>query len=45
MRKLAQNLLDAVGNTPLVKVPFKTEAKIFAKLESGNIEITACKFA
>ncbi|KKQ01848.1 MAG: Cysteine synthase [Parcubacteria group bacterium GW2011_GWA2_36_24] len=36
MRKLAQNLLDAVGNTPLVKVPFKTEAKIFAKLEYLN---------
>ncbi len=36
MRKLSQNLLDAIGNTPLVKVPFKTEARIFAKLEYLN---------
>ena len=36
MTTLSQNLLDVVGNTPLVKVPFNTEAKIFAKLEYLN---------
>ncbi|MEK7140453.1 MAG: pyridoxal-phosphate dependent enzyme, partial [Patescibacteria group bacterium] len=36
MRKTSQNLLDVIGNTPLVKVPFDTQAKIFAKLEYLN---------
>jgi cystathionine beta-synthase len=36
MRKLSHNLLDAIGNTPLVQVPFKTKAQIFAKLEYLN---------
>ena len=36
MRKLTHNLLDVIGNTPLVKVPFKTKAQIFAKLEYLN---------
>ncbi|MFA6077150.1 MAG: cysteine synthase family protein [Candidatus Paceibacterota bacterium] len=36
MKKLSQSLLDVIGNTPLVKVPFKSEAKIFAKLEYLN---------
>src|SRR3989338_7187134 len=36
MRKLSQNLLEAIGNTPLVKVPFTSQAKIFAKLEYLN---------
>src|SRR3989339_1844057 len=36
MRKKTNNLLDAIGNTPLVRVPFNTPAKIFAKLEYLN---------
>jgi len=36
MRKKTNNCLDAIGNTPLVKVPFNTPAKIFAKLEYLN---------
>ncbi|TSC77622.1 MAG: Uncharacterized protein G01um101424_245 [Parcubacteria group bacterium Gr01-1014_24] len=36
MRKLSNNLLDAIGNTPLVKIPFNTPAKVFAKLEYLN---------
>jgi cystathionine beta-synthase len=36
MRKLSHNLLDAIGDTPLVRIPFKTKAKIFAKLEYLN---------
>lgn len=36
MRKPTNNLLDAIGDTPLVKVPFETQAKIFAKLEYLN---------
>src|SRR3989338_2500309 len=36
MRKLTNNVLDAVGNTPLVKVPFNSPAQIFAKLEYLN---------
>src|SRR3989338_8320431 len=36
MRKPPLNLLDVVGNTPLVKVPFNTKAKVFAKLEYLN---------
>lgn len=31
-----ENLLDAIGNTPLVKVPFDTSATIYAKLEYLN---------
>lgn len=31
-----QNLLDAIGNTPLVRVNFKTEAQVYAKLEYLN---------
>ncbi len=30
------SLLDAIGNTPLVKLPFKTDGKIYAKLEYLN---------
>lgn len=36
MRKPSYNLLDAIGNTPLIKIPFNTPAKIFAKLEYLN---------
>ena len=36
MRKPTNNVLDAVGNTPLVKVPFNSPAQIFAKLEYLN---------
>lgn len=36
MRKPTHNLLDAIGNTPLVEIPFKTKAQIFAKLEYLN---------
>ena len=36
MKKPAQDLLRAIGNTPLVKVPLNTKAKIFAKLEYLN---------
>jgi cystathionine beta-synthase len=36
MRKQTQNLLDAIGNTPLIKIPFKTKAQVFAKLEYLN---------
>ncbi|HTE48361.1 MAG TPA: cysteine synthase family protein [Candidatus Paceibacterota bacterium] len=36
MRKASLSLLDAIGNTPLVRVPFNTEAKVFAKLEYLN---------
>ncbi|MFA6520625.1 MAG: cysteine synthase family protein [Candidatus Paceibacterota bacterium] len=36
MRKSTQNLLDAIGNTPLIRVSFKTKGEIFAKLEYLN---------
>ena len=36
MRKPTHNILDAIGNTPIVEVPFNTEARIFAKLEYLN---------
>ena len=36
MKKLAHNLLEAIGDTSLVKVPFNTSAEIFAKLEYLN---------
>lgn len=36
MRKSSNDLLDIIGNTPLVKISFKTKAKIFAKLEYLN---------
>ena len=36
MKKQPTNLLGAIGNTPLVRIPFKTKAKIFAKLEYLN---------
>jgi len=36
MRELSHNLLDAIGNTPLVRVPFDSSAEIFAKLEYLN---------
>lgn len=36
MREATHNLLDAIGNTPLVKIPFDTPVKIFAKLEYLN---------
>jgi cystathionine beta-synthase len=36
MRKLTNNLLDAIGNTPLVKIPFDAPVQIFAKLEYLN---------
>lgn len=34
--KIYNNLLDAIGNTPLVQVNFNTPAKIYAKLEYLN---------
>jgi cystathionine beta-synthase len=34
--KANKSLLDAIGNTPLVRVPFNTKAKVFAKLEYLN---------
>lgn len=36
MRAQVNSLFDAIGNTPLVKVPFDTSAGIFAKLEYLN---------
>src|SRR3989338_9927212 len=36
MKKSSKNLLHAIGNTPLVKIPFNTQAGIFAKLEYLN---------
>ena len=36
MRKPTYNLLDAIGNTPLVKIPLDSSAEIFAKLEYLN---------
>src|SRR3990167_7060265 len=36
MRKPSKDLLDVIGNTPLVGVPFNTKAQIFAKLEYLN---------
>ena len=36
MRKPSKNLLDVIGNTPMVRVPFNTKAQIFAKLEYLN---------
>lgn len=42
------NLLDIIGNTPLVKVNFKTPAQVYAKLESfnpgGSIKDRSAKF-
>jgi cystathionine beta-synthase len=34
--KIFNTLLEAIGNTPLVRVPFKTPAKVYAKLEYLN---------
>jgi cystathionine beta-synthase len=34
--KIFNSLLDAIGNTPLVRVPFNTPAKVYAKLEYLN---------
>ncbi len=36
MKKKSKDLLSAIGNTPLVRVPFNTEAQVFAKLEYLN---------
>ena len=36
MSEKAKNVLNAIGNTPLVEVPFDTKAKVFAKLEYLN---------
>jgi cystathionine beta-synthase len=36
LNRSSKGLLGAIGNTPLVKIPFKTSAKIFAKLEYLN---------
>jgi cystathionine beta-synthase len=36
MKKISQSLLETIGNTPLVKIPFKTKAQVFAKLEYLN---------
>ena len=33
---LYKSLLPAIGNTPLLKVPFKSPAQLFAKLEYLN---------
>jgi cystathionine beta-synthase len=51
MKKIQNNLLDAIGNTPLVRVPFevgKNNPKIFAKLEylnpGGSVKDRSAKF-
>ncbi len=36
MRKIYKNLLEVIGGTPLVAVPFGGEAEVFAKLEYLN---------
>lgn len=40
--------MEAIGNTPLVKVPFKTKAEVFAKLEylnpGGSIKDRSARF-
>ena len=36
MRKQTNDLLDAIGNTPLINVPFDKEKRVFAKLEYLN---------
>jgi cystathionine beta-synthase len=45
---MPQNLIDIIGHTPLVKVPFNTEAQVFAKLEylnpGGSIKDRSAKF-
>ncbi len=46
--KCYKNLLQAIGNTPLVRVPFDSPAKIYAKLEylnpGGSIKDRAALF-
>ena len=34
--KLFDNLLHAIGNTPLVRIPFDSAGKVYAKLEYLN---------
>jgi cystathionine beta-synthase len=45
---MSHNLIDIIGHTPLVKVPFDTEAQVFAKLEylnpGGSIKDRSAKF-
>ena len=36
MRKISQGLLSAIGNTPIVRIPFKCDGQVFAKLEYMN---------
>lgn len=36
MRTISQGLLGAIGNTPMVRVPMRSEAQVFAKLEYLN---------
>jgi cystathionine beta-synthase len=36
MQKVFESLLEVISNTPLVRVPFSTPAKVFAKLEYLN---------
>ncbi|MGC2310688.1 MAG: cysteine synthase family protein [Candidatus Babeliaceae bacterium] len=36
MKKMYENLLDAIGNTPLVRLNFDTPAQVYAKLEYLN---------
>ncbi len=42
------SLLDSIGNTPLVRIPFDTPARVYAKLEylnpGGSIKDRAAKF-
>ncbi len=42
------NLIDAIGNTPLVKIPFQLDSTIFAKLEylnpGGSVKDRSAKF-
>lgn len=36
MKHLSQNLLQSIGNTPLIKIPFASKGEVYAKLEYLN---------
>ena len=46
--KMHHNLIDAIGNTPMVKIPFALEATLCAKLEylnpGGSVKDRSAKF-
>ena len=48
MKNVFYSMLDVIGDTPLVKVPFSTEAEVFAKLEylnpGGSVKDRSAKF-